>query len=217
MFFTAAAGQSELLWVNRAGVLAYRPRGRVGQGVRLSGRLVVCEQVANDVEVMTMGANQPTASRNRVTVARRKDESVPGDTPVVLTLEDRESIARFQAHDFKRTDLWHTDDAWSTTLAQALVVGGAWPSPAPGQALLDSVTGDELVPVILLTLEPDMTFDVVDDGGRTYREAVVGWDVQVSYAGIEGVLHLEDVTRWTSLGHWGTAIWGTSLWGIGGF
>ena len=26
-----------LLWVTRAGVLAYRPRGRVGQGNRLSG------------------------------------------------------------------------------------------------------------------------------------------------------------------------------------
>jgi hypothetical protein len=59
-------------------------------------------------------------------------------------------------------------------------VAGAWPSPAPGQVLLDTVTGDPLVPTILLTLEPDMTFDVVDDGGTTYREAVVGWDVQVA-------------------------------------
>jgi len=206
-----------LMWVNRAGVLAYRPRGRVGQGVRLSGRLVVCEATSGDVAVMTMGANQPSISRNRVTVARRKDDTIPGDTPTVVTLSDRESITRFQAHDYKRTDLWHTNNAWSTTLAQALIVAGAWPSPAPGQALLDSDTGDELVPTILLTLEPDMTFDVIDDGGRAYREAVIGWDVQVSHDGIEGILHLEDVTRWSSMAKWGTAQWGISLWGIGGF
>jgi hypothetical protein len=205
-----------LLWIDRAGVLAYRPRGRVGQGVRLSGRLVVCEVAPDDVAVMTMGANQPSTTRNRVTIARRKDPTIGGDTPAVATTEDRESIARYQAHDFKRTDLWHTDDAWSATVAQAVLGGGAWPSAAPGQVLLDSVTGDPLVPTLLLTLEPDMTFDVVDDGGTTYRQAVVGWDVQVSHDEIEGLLHLEDVSRWAFVGHWGTAIWGVDRWGIGG-
>ena len=205
-----------LLWVNRAGVLAYRPRGRVGQGVRLGGRLVVCEATSGDVAVMTMGATQPTATRNRVSVGRRKDDTIPGDVPAVVTLDDRESIARYQAHDFKRTDLWHVDDVWSTTLAQALIVGGAWPSPAPGQALLDSDTGNQLVAELLLSVEPDMSFEVLDDGGRAYREAVVGWDVQISNGNIEGVLHLEDITRWSHLGTWGTSTWGVGLWGIGG-
>jgi hypothetical protein len=205
-----------LLWVNRAGVLAYRPRGRVGQGVRLSGRLVVCEDAGDDVAVMTMGANQPSVTRNRVSIARRKDPTVTNDAPVPATVEDRESIARYQAHDFKDTDLWHTDDAWSAIVAQAVLGGGAWPSAAPGQVLLDSVSGDVLVPVLLLTLEPDMTFDVVDDAGTTYRQAVVGWDVQVSNDEIEGVLQLEDVSRWTYVGHWGTAVWGVDRWGLGG-
>jgi hypothetical protein len=205
-----------LLWVNRAGVLAFRPRGRVGQGVRLSGRLVVCEETSSDVAVMTMGAPQPSVTRNRVIIARDKDDTIPGDTPAVVQVEDRESIARYQAHDFKSTNLWHTADAWSATLAQAVLGAGAWPSPAPGQVLLDTATGDPLVPVLLLSLEPDMTFDVVDDAGTTYRQAVVGWDVEVRNDELEGLLRLEDVSRWAFAGKWGTAIWGVSRWGLGG-
>jgi hypothetical protein len=205
-----------LMWVNRAGVLAYRPRGRVGAGVQLAGRLVVCPAAPGDVAVMTMGRNQPTATRNRVTVARRKDDTVPGDVPAVATVEDRESVARYQAHDFKRTDLWHVDDAWSGTLAAAILGAGAWPSPAPGAVLLDSITEDPAVPALLLSIEPDRAFDVVDDDGTTYRQAVVGWDVQVTHGEIEGVLYLEDVTRWTAVGHWGTAHWNADRWGIGG-
>jgi hypothetical protein len=206
-----------LLWIDRAGALAYRPRGRVGQGVQLAGRLVVCPTGPDDVQVMTLGRNQPSVTRNRVEIARRKDDAVAGDEPVVARLEDRQSIARYQGHDFKRTDLWHTDDTWSATIAQAVLGAGAYPSPAPGQLALDTVTEDPRVPALLLTLEPDMSFDVVDDGGRTYRQAVVGWDMAVSHDGIEAVLSVEDITRWTSVGHWGTARWGTDdRWGIGG-
>jgi hypothetical protein len=205
-----------LLWVDRAGALAYRPRGRVGQGVELAGRLVVCPAGPDDVQVMTLGRNQPSVTRNRVDIARRKDETIPGDEPLVARLEDRQSIARYQAHDFKRTDLWHVDDAWSTTVAQAVLTTGAYPSPAPGELALDTVTGDDRIPALLLSVEPDMVFDVVDDGGRTYTQAVVGWDMAVSYDGIEAVLHVEDVTRWTDAAHWGTAHWGVDRWGIGG-
>ena len=174
------------------------------------------EPATDDVAVMTMERNQPSATRNRVSIARRVDPTVAGDAPVVVQLDDRESIARFQAHAYTRTDLLHIDDVWSTTLAQAVLGGGAWPSPAPGQVVLDSISGDELVAPLLLTLEPDMTFDVVDDGGSVWREAVVGWDVQVSNDEIEGVLLLEDVTRWTDVGHWGADLWGVDRWGIGG-
>lgn len=205
-----------LLWITRAGKLAYRPRGRVGQGVRLGGRLVVCPAGPDDVQVMTLGRNQPSVTRNRVDIARRVNDAVPGDTPVVAHLEDRQSIARYQGHDFKRTDLWHTADGWSTTVAQAVLGAGAYPSPAPGELLLDTVTGDDRVPVLLLTIEPDVVFDVVDDGGRTYVQAVVGWDMAVRHDGIEAVLHVEDVTRWVDVGKWGTGQWGMDRWGIGG-
>jgi hypothetical protein len=205
-----------LLWVNRAGALSYRPRGWVGQGTTLAGRLVVCEAGPDDVGVMTMGRHQPSVTRNRVAIARRVDETIPGDAPVPAQLEDRQSIARYQAHDFKRTDLLHRDDAWSATIAQAVLGAGAWPSPAPGELLLDTITEDPRVGPVLLTLEPDMTFDVVDDAGSTWRQAIVGWDVQLTHDGAEGVLHVEDVTRWTSAAHWGTARWGIDRWGIGG-
>jgi hypothetical protein len=205
-----------LLWITRAGALAYRPRGRVGVGVVLAGRLVVCPAGPADVQVMTLGRNQPSVTRNRVEVARRKDDTIVGDVPVVARIEDRQSIARFQAHDFKRTDLWHTDDTWSTVVAQAVMGAGAWPSPAPGQLAVDTITGDPRVAVLLLTVEPNMAFDVVDDGGRTYRQAVIGWDMALSHDGIEAVLHVEDITRWSNVAHWGTAHWGVDRWGIGG-
>jgi hypothetical protein len=204
-----------LLWVSRAGALSYRPRGRVGLGTVLAGRLVVCETAPGDIAVMTMGRNQPSVTRNRVWVARRKPEGASTD-PAVAYLEDLQSITRYQPHDFKRTDLWHTDDGWSVTVAQAVLGSGSIPSPAPGTAVLDSLTGNPAVPQLLLGLEPDMTFDVVDDNGTPWRQAVVGWDVEVSHGGIEGVLRLEDVTRWTSSGKWGAAKWGVDRWGIGG-
>lgn len=205
-----------LLWVTRAGSLAYRPRGRVGQGVALKGRLVVCESAPGDVAVMTMGRNQPTVTRNRVTIARKVDPSVAGDIPVPVFREDRESIARYQPHAFKSDELLHTADAWSTTLAEAVLGQGAWPSPAPGQALLDTATGDPRVATLMLNVEPDHTFDVVDDGGSVYRQAVTGWDVEIRYAAMEGVLLLEDVSRWTNVARWGVGKWGVDRWGIGG-
>jgi hypothetical protein len=176
----------------------------------------VCETAPGDIAVMTLGRNQPSVTRNRVAIARKVDDTIPGDAPVPATLEDRQSVTRYQAHDFKRLDLWHTNDGWSATVAQAVLGAGAWPSPAPGELLLDTITGNPLIAPLLLTLEPDMTFDVVDDGGRVWREAVVGWDVQITNAEIEGVLRVEDVTRWTNVAHWGTAHWGTDRWGIGG-
>lgn len=205
-----------LLWVDRAGALAFRPRGRVGQGVALSGRLVVCEEGPDDIAVMTMGRNQPTVTRNRIAIARKKDDTITNDAPVVATLEDRQSVERYQPHNFTRTDLLHVDDTWSATVAQAVLGAGAWPSPAPGLIALDSDSGDERIGPLLLTLEPDMTFDVVDDGESVYRQAVVGWDIQVTNQNIEGVLQVEDVTRWTNVAHWGTALWGVDRWGIGG-
>lgn len=204
-----------LMWVTRAGVLAYRPRGRVGQGVRLTGRLAVCAAGPGDVEVITIGAAQPTVNRNRVWVSHRKVQAADPDPPVAY-LEDRQSVARFQAQEFSRTDLWHNSDAWSTTLATAILGGGAWPSAAPGAALLDSRDGDERVAHLLLSLEPDMTFDLVDDAGRVWRQAVVGWEVTVSHAQIDGTLALEDVSRWANPATWGAGKWGIDRWGIGG-
>lgn len=203
-----------LLWINRAGLLAYRPRGRIGQGVKLAGRLVVCEAGPNDVGVLTMGAAQPSVSRNRVWVGRRKPDAAAPDPPVTYT-EDRQSVARYQAHDYARTDLWHDTDAWSGVVADAVLAGGAWPSPAPGVAVLDTITGDPRVAALLLALEPDQVFDVVDDAGTVWREAVVGWDVALAYDGAEGRLDLEDVTRWSNPATWGTSKWGIDRWGIG--
>lgn len=203
-----------LMWVKRDGVLAYRPRGRVLIPPAASARIAVCES-PGDIPAMTLGLTQPSVTRNRVGIARRADPTVPGDAPVVATLQDQGSITRFQSHDYLRTDLWHRDDTWSPVVAQAVMGTGAWPSRAPGELLLDADVADVRVPVLLLSVEPSQTYDVVDLAGTVWREAVVGWDVELGFDQCSGVLHMEDVTRWTYAAHWGTGKWGVDLWGIG--
>jgi hypothetical protein len=203
-----------IMWVRRDGRLGYLPRGRVTPPAPWV-TIAVCED-PGEVGAMTLGLAQPSVTRNRVAIARRADPTVAGDTPVPAQLEDRESIARYQAHDYKRTDLWNVADSWSAIVAQAVMGAGAWPSPAPGELLLDSDVDDPLIAWVLLGVEPNLSVDVVDLDGTVWREAVVGWDVQVTHDNLSGVLHVEDVTRWTAVGKWGTAVWGVSRWGIGG-
>lgn len=202
-----------LLWVRRDGRLAYVPRGRVLITAPW-GVIAVCD-TPDQIPAMTLGLTQPSVTRNRVGIARRTDPTVPGDTPVVAVLEDRESIARFQAHDYKQTDLWNVADTWSAVVAQATLGAGAWPSRAPGELLLDTDTDDIRVPLTLLGVEPSMSMDVVDLAGNTWREAVVGWDVEVGYENANGVLHVEDVTRWAYAARWGSGKWGVDRWGLG--
>lgn len=206
-----------LLWVDREGVLCYRPQGRVGEGTRLVAHLVVCppEQIRDEgdvaaVQVVTMGGAQPADIRNVITVTRRKSGDETDDT--TITVRDEQSIARYQAALFTTT-LQHHDQSWSAVVAAAALASMAWPTPAPRTATLDSRLGHHLTPQLLLALEPDMTFDVTDPAGRTFRQAAVGWTVDVGRGHIRGDITLDDVTRWVG-GRWDQAGWDQQRWGF---
>lgn len=203
-----------LLWVRRDGYLVYIPRGRVSAGTALTGRLVVCVEGDDDIQVVDMGRPQPGVIRNTVAISRFSRGS--GDTPVIVTRRDDASIARFRSHGYTRTDLLHDTDAWSTSVADATLGSGSWPSPAPAHVVLSSELGDVRVGPLLLSLEPDQFFDVVDTAGSVWSESVLGWDVLVRFETITGTLSLGDITPWVASAHWGSAIWGRDRWATTG-
>ena len=74
----------------------------------------------------------------------------------------------------------HDSDAWSRTVADAVLFAGAWPSNAPRDVRLDTRLGDWRVAALLLGVELGMQFHVVDLDGTGWTEAAVGWAVVVS-------------------------------------
>lgn len=202
-----------ILWFNRAGVLCYRPTGRTGENVRDAGALSVCPKPGAH-QMVTMGGAQPTDVKNIVTIGRADIPTDPvTDAPPPTTARNEGSIARYRARRYERTDLTHSDDSWSAVVAGAIVGTAAFPAAAPRDVTLDSRMRDPMVPRLLLSVEPDMTFDVYDRIDQLWREAVTGWQVTVGIGHIEGTIVLNDVTRWAA-GHWDEAIWDTDHWGF---
>jgi hypothetical protein len=202
-----------LLWISRDGRLSYIPQGRVGEGTKLAARLVMCPPEPPDptrVQYVTLGGAQPTVVRNIVSVSRQKNDGDPD--PLTVTVRDDASAARYLPRPYQRTDLIHTADAWSTTVANAILAAGSWPSMAPRDVVLNSRVSLDAVP-LLFGLEPSHTFDVEDPHGQVWREGVSGWDVTVSTREISGTVVLDDISRWVS-GKWDTGIWDESRWGV---
>jgi hypothetical protein len=162
------------------------------------------------IQVVTIGGAQFADIRNIVAISRQKEDGVSED-PATVTVRDDASIARYLSRGYSRTDLQHQDDVWSTTVANAVLASSSWPSRAPREAVLTSRLGDPDVPPLLLSLEPDMTFDVEDTSGTWWREACIGWTVNVSRRRIDGTIELNDVSKWVG-GKWDTAIWDQDRW-----
>ena len=206
-----------LLWVRRDGRLAYRPQGRVGEGVDIQPRLAVCPQTPDDIQVATMGRAPDAILRNWVDVSHAKDGTLDSaaPNPPVVTVVDEGSVARYYPHRYARTDLLHNTDSWSSVVAQALLMVGAWPTGAPAEVVLASQMGDIRAAVMLLSVEPNMAFDVVDPDQRVWRMACTGWDVEVRYATITGTLTIADETRWVGSKWDDTSGWDHSRFGLG--
>lgn len=204
-----------LMWTRRDGRLAYRPQGRIGAGVELGGSLVVCPDTdPATIQVQDMDRTQPDVIRNVVTIARGRLDT--NDTPTPATRSDPASVDRYRERRYSRTDLLHLDDAWSVTVAQAVLSASAWTSTAPRSAVLDSRTGDPDIPALLLALEPSYVFDVTDPAGTIWRMGCVGWDVTITHAAITGRVALDDWSRWSGTG-WNTqaAQWDLFDWSMG--
>ena len=208
-----------LMWIRRDGRFAFRPEGRVNPGP-LQGRLVVCPTELEDLQVIDMSRAEFEPVTNIAAVRGGIVPGVPPDgddfTPPYVTVEDAGSVARFHGRQGKY-DLLHDTAVrpdWSQIVAQMIVASQAWPSMAPAEAVLGLASGDPSVPAVLFTLEPDIAFEVVDTGGRTWICAVSGWDMTVGFDSCGGTLYLADVTNLTG-GQWDSAGWDRDRWGLG--
>jgi hypothetical protein len=203
-----------LLWLTRAGLLAYRPQGKIRPSRELAA-VIGCD-VADPpagvtvIEPVNLTGQQPTITRNVVSISRQaRDEN---DTPVTVTVRDEPSIARFLPHSYQRTDLIHYEDDWSSTVADAVLAAGAWPSTAPAAADLSSRV-DPAASALLLGLEPSLAVSVVDDTGTAWSCEPAGWDITISRAEIAGRIDLLDVSVWTGSAWDGGDGWDLGKWG----
>lgn len=208
-----------LMWVRRDGRFAYRPQGKVNPGP-IIGRIVVCPDEVADLQAIDMSRAEFEPVTNIAAVRGGVQPGTPPDgedfVPPYVTVEDAGSVARFRGRQGK-FDLEH-DTAlrpdWSGLVAQLVVAAQAWPSMAPAQAVLGLASGDERVPAVLFSLEPDNAFEVVDTGGRTWLCEASGWEFTVGFNSCGGTLYLADVTNMTG-GQWDSAGWDQDRWGLG--
>ena len=212
MLLAVADTDLALLWLTRAGALAFRPEAKVTPSTEITA-VVGCSppNVPPGVEVIdpvNITGQQPVSLRNIVSISRQAASDT--DTAATVTLRDEPSISRFLAHTYQRTDLIHTDDNWSTTVAQAILMASAWPSTAPAQIELNS-RADPAASALLLGLEPSLSIQVFD-GIRTWTVEPAGWQVTVTPTEISGTIDLLDVTIWYG-GQWDSAVWDIDQWG----
>ena len=202
-----------LLWINRAGQLAYRPQGKVNPN-RALGVIVACDDTdAPDGAVLVrpvqMEGQQPTITRNIVSISRQQIDGDSADTPRTVTVRDEASTERYLPHTYSRTDLIHLDDNWSTRVANAVIQANAWPADSPASSEFDTRLDLGAGP-LLLGLEPSLSV-VVSDGTRQWLCEPAGWNVNIYRTRIEGTITWLDVTAWFGAA-WDSANWDEDRW-----
>jgi hypothetical protein len=206
MLLAVADTDLALLWVNRAGSLAFRSQAKT----RPSSTIIATVGCApGDIAPVNIVDQQSTQLRNIVSVSREAlDDS---DSAVTVTVRDEPSVARFLAHSYERTDLQHTDDAWTPIVADAILQNFAWPSTAPAQVELSS-RADPAATALLLGLEPSQSI-FVDDGGGRWQCEPAGWSVTIGRSEVSGSIDLLDVTMWAG-SSWDDGTWDDGVWGF---
>ena len=203
-----------LLWIDRAGNLSFRSQAKVTPQRTLAAA-IACDppaEVEDDVAVivpLNITGQEPTVTRNIVSVSRQSMSDT--DPAVTVTVRDESSVSRFLAHSYQRTDLIHTDDAWTTTVAEAILMASAWPSTGPASVELSS-RADPAASALLLGLEPNLSV-VVSDGVGVWECEPAGWSVTVTRQEISGTIELLDVSAWYG-GAWDGAGWDLGTWGF---
>lgn len=202
-----------LLWINRAGQLAFRPEGKVTPQSQLAaviGCHITPPSGTTEITPVNITGQQPTITRNIVSISRQAKDST--DTPATVTMRDEPSISRFLSHSYQRTDLLHVDDAWSSTVAEALLLSSAWPSTAPESVELSSVA-DGGATALLLGLEPSLSVEVYEDGVRWLCEPS-GWAIDIRRHEVRGTIDLLDVSLWFGSAWDGVEGWDQAKWGF---
>jgi hypothetical protein len=213
MLLAVADTDLALLWVNRAGALAYRPQGKVIPSLMVNA-VITCDEAGvpdgvTAVRPVNVAGQQAHVLRNVVAVSRQSTDTDPA---VTVTLRDDASIARYQPATYQRTDLQHVDDAWSTDVAEALIMVGAWPTTCPDTATLDT-RADLGAGPLLLGLEPNLSIAVEDTAGGRWQCEPAGWSVTVSKLAVYGDIQLLDVSPWFGAG-WDSDGWELGKWGF---
>ena len=213
MLQTAVDTGLGLLWVKRTGEVAYLPIGETGgtfptfYGINLTDT----HHDATNVCVVDYTNSDPQVVRNAVTISRAADPAIDGDTPVAAIAVDQASVNQYGPATYSRTDLIHQDDAWSTTVAGAVLLDGAWPMMHPQIAALD-IRFDTRVADLLLGVEIGQVL-LVHDSGQLFQCAVVGWTVDITRTSFTGTLILSDISQWIG-GLWDTDLWDQGIWSI---
>ena len=202
-----------LLWVTRQGEVAYLPVGQAGGWAPSFFGINLTDTHADpsNVCVVDYQNSDPQVVRNSVSVARAADPAVSNDTPVPAVMVDQASVAQYGPATYSRDDLINQDDAWSASVAGAVLMDGAWPALHPQQADLD-IRFDLRVSDLLLGTEIGDVV-LVHDSGQLFQCAVIGWNVDITRKALTGTLILSDVSRWTG-GLWDTDIWDEGIWSI---
>lgn len=217
MLLAVADTDLALMWLNRAGQLAYRPEGKVTPSHQLEA-IIGCDITDPPVGVTVIDpinilGQQPSVTRNIVSISRQARDS--NDTPATVTMRDEASVSRFLAHQYQRTDLVHYDDSWTATVAQAILMGSAWPSSSPASVELSSRV-DRASSVLLLSMEPSLSVQVTD-GISAWECEPSGWQVTINHRSIEGAIDLLDVSQWYG-GSWDDTTegqgWDLAMWGF---
>ena len=200
-----------VLWINRNGDLAYRPTGKVtpSHDVKAFIGCVADDTGPHWIDPVNIVGQQPTITRNIVSISRQARDD--DDTPTTATVRDEASVSRFLSHSYSRTDLIHNDDAWSTTVAQAVLMSSAWPSTAPASVDLSS-RADLASSALLLTLEPAQSV-VVTDGVGTWECEPAGWSLSITPTEVSGSIALLDVSPWYG-STWDLDGWDLGRWGF---
>ena len=181
MLLQVADTDLALLWINRAGQLAYRPQAKVTPSHELAA-IVGCDppdvpdgvHVIDPVDMVGQQPDRPT--KHSVDIP----PGMPDDTGEAVTLHrprHETSIARFLAHAYQRTDLIHTDDVWSTTVAQSVLMTSVWPATAPASIDLSSRADPAaFLPSCHRLSSPPLSIEVYD-GAQTWQMEPAGWKV----------------------------------------
>ena len=198
------------LWIDSAGVLRYVPQGRVSPQ-KAPAAYIGCgtgRPGLPAIPPVRIVGQQPTVVRNVANIQRSVEDGAAA-APVV-TLTDDGSVARYLRRPYSRTDLVHTSDAYSTTIAQAVLTSGAWPSFAPEAVELTSRATTD-AGLLLLALEPDLSIQVQDLDGTVWTCQPTGWTVQVDRTEVAGTIGLVDVSQFIG-DQWDTAGWDQAKW-----
>jgi hypothetical protein len=209
----AVAADTDLgiVWIDRAGAVAFRPLAQAGQSWTPGATgVTLTDGTGPGLCVLDYTRANPEVVRNLVSIAHTLGAPDSGSSPAQIARSDA-SIARYGTKDYQRQDLICDSDAWCATVAESILMGDAFPWAHPEGAELD-IRADPRVADLLLGAE---IADLIDArvSGVVHPCVIVGYHVAITRRSLTGTLILTDRTRYVA-GRWDSAGWDIDKWGV---